>query len=142
MAGPAHQIPGRQAPGGELHAHALDPAPPGTARTGRPECQPVIWPLGFYFGHRSLRVLCLPSQDLCSGRCAVRDECHQRGAIGPDDGGPSHLASEPGRSDRGIMKRLTFPPGHDIEGTRHTLAYGQYRLSYETYGSGDRVLVW
>lgn len=40
------------------------------------------------------------------------------------------------------MKRLTFPPERDIEGTRHTLAYGQYRLSYETYGSGDRVLVW
>jgi len=25
---------------------------------------------------------------------------------------------------------------------RHTLTYGQYRLSYEVYGSGDRVLVW
>ena len=48
----------------------------------------------------------------------------------------------PDGPDRGIMKRLTFPPEHDIEGTRHTLAYGQYRLSYETYGSGDRVLVW
>src|SRR5215472_8204948 len=43
--------------------------------------------------------------------------------------------------DHGIMKRL-FPPGHDIEGTRHTLAFGRYRLAYETYGSGDRVLVW
>jgi pimeloyl-ACP methyl ester carboxylesterase len=30
----------------------------------------------------------------------------------------------------------------DIEDTRHTLVFGQYRLSYETYGSGDRVLVW
>jgi pimeloyl-ACP methyl ester carboxylesterase len=47
-----------------------------------------------------------------------------------------------GGSDRGIMKRLVFLPERDIEGTRHTLAYGQYRLSYETYGSGDRVLVW
>ena len=28
------------------------------------------------------------------------------------------------------------------EGTRHTLIYGQYRLNYEIYGSGDRVLVW
>ena len=28
------------------------------------------------------------------------------------------------------------------EGTRHTLAYGRYRLAYEVYGSGDRVLVW
>lgn len=27
-------------------------------------------------------------------------------------------------------------------GTRHTLTYGQYRLNYEVYGSGDRVLVW
>jgi pimeloyl-ACP methyl ester carboxylesterase len=41
-----------------------------------------------------------------------------------------------------MMKRLTFPSEHDIEGTRHTLAYGQYRLSYEIYGSGGRVLVW
>ena len=40
------------------------------------------------------------------------------------------------------MKRLAFPTQHDIEGTRHTLAYGQYQLSYEIYGSGDRVLVW
>jgi pimeloyl-ACP methyl ester carboxylesterase len=40
------------------------------------------------------------------------------------------------------MKRLTFPLEHDIEGTRHTLVYGQYRLSYEIYGSGERVLVW
>jgi pimeloyl-ACP methyl ester carboxylesterase len=40
------------------------------------------------------------------------------------------------------MKKLTLPRVHDIEGTRHALSYGQYRLSYETYGSGDRVLVW
>ncbi len=33
-------------------------------------------------------------------------------------------------------------PGPGAEGTRHTLAYGRYRLSYEVYGSGDRVLVW
>ena len=33
-------------------------------------------------------------------------------------------------------------PGPGAEGTRHTLAYGRYRLSYEIYGSGDRVLVW
>ncbi len=28
------------------------------------------------------------------------------------------------------------------EGTRDTLSFGPYRLSYEVYGSGDRVLVW
>jgi len=31
-------------------------------------------------------------------------------------------------------------PGAD--GARHTLICGQYRLNYEVYGSGDRVLVW
>jgi pimeloyl-ACP methyl ester carboxylesterase len=30
----------------------------------------------------------------------------------------------------------------NTEGERYTLAYGQYRLAYEVYGSGDRVLVW
>jgi pimeloyl-ACP methyl ester carboxylesterase len=40
------------------------------------------------------------------------------------------------------MRKLPLPRVPDLEGTRHTLAYGQYRLSYETYGSGDRVLVW
>jgi pimeloyl-ACP methyl ester carboxylesterase len=29
-----------------------------------------------------------------------------------------------------------------VGGSPHTLSYGQYRLSYEIYGSGDRVLVW
>ena len=33
-------------------------------------------------------------------------------------------------------------PGPGIEGTRHSLAYGRDRLSYEIYGSGDRVRVW
>jgi pimeloyl-ACP methyl ester carboxylesterase len=33
-------------------------------------------------------------------------------------------------------------PGPGTEGTRHTLAYGRYKLSYEIYGVGDRVLVW
>jgi pimeloyl-ACP methyl ester carboxylesterase len=29
-----------------------------------------------------------------------------------------------------------------IDGVRQTLTYGQYQLSYEVYGSGDRVIVW
>jgi pimeloyl-ACP methyl ester carboxylesterase len=33
-------------------------------------------------------------------------------------------------------------PEPGAEGARRTLPYGQYRLSYEVYGSGDRVLVW
>jgi len=33
-------------------------------------------------------------------------------------------------------------PEPGTEGARHTLAYGQYRLCYEVYGSGDKVLVW
>jgi pimeloyl-ACP methyl ester carboxylesterase len=28
------------------------------------------------------------------------------------------------------------------DGSIHTFSYGQYQLSYEVYGSGDRVLVW
>ena len=35
---------------------------------------------------------------------------------------------------------LDTPPG--AEGTHGTLSYGSYRLAYEVYGSGDRVLVW
>jgi pimeloyl-ACP methyl ester carboxylesterase len=33
-------------------------------------------------------------------------------------------------------------PQPDSEGPQRTLDYGQYQLSYEVYGSGDRVLVW
>jgi pimeloyl-ACP methyl ester carboxylesterase len=29
-----------------------------------------------------------------------------------------------------------------VNSVRHTLNFGQYRLNYEVYGSGDRVLVW
>ena len=32
--------------------------------------------------------------------------------------------------------------GPAADGFLHTFAYGQYQLSYEVYGSGDRVLVW
>jgi pimeloyl-ACP methyl ester carboxylesterase len=46
-----------------------------------------------------------------------RGERHRRGDVSPDNRPPP-------------------------EATRHTLAYGQYRLAYEVYGSGDRVLVW
>ena len=30
----------------------------------------------------------------------------------------------------------------DLQVNRHLLTYGEYQLSYEIYGSGDRVLVW
>jgi pimeloyl-ACP methyl ester carboxylesterase len=30
----------------------------------------------------------------------------------------------------------------EADGSLRTLSYGQYRLAYEVYGSGDRVLVW
>src|SRR5439155_17690775 len=87
MAGPAHQIPGRQALGGELHAHALDPAPPGTARTGRPECQPVIWLLAVSSGHRTPPCAVLAFAESLVKPMSSRDERHQREAIGPDDRG-------------------------------------------------------
>jgi pimeloyl-ACP methyl ester carboxylesterase len=34
------------------------------------------------------------------------------------------------------------PEAPSTDGARQTLTYGQYRLNYEVYGSGDRVLVW
>lgn len=54
---------------------------------------------------------------------------------------------------QGTVISLTWPGQHrahvtakdpepDGEGARRTLAYGQYRLSYEVYGSGGSVLVW
>ena len=39
-----------------------------------------------------------------------------------------------------LMARRARTP--DLDGGVHTLTFGGYRLSYETYGSGDRVLVW
>ncbi|HTZ27996.1 MAG TPA: alpha/beta hydrolase, partial [Streptosporangiaceae bacterium] len=37
---------------------------------------------------------------------------------------------------------VVCPEVPSTDGARHTLAYGQYRLNYEVYGSGDRTLVW
>ncbi len=42
--------------------------------------------------------------------------------------------------DGGRVTATDSEPG--TEGTRRTLAYGEYQLSYEVYGSGERVLVW
>ena len=41
-----------------------------------------------------------------------------------------------------VISEESSGPVARAEGTRYTLEYGQYRLSYEVYGSGDRVLVW
>ena len=40
----------------------------------------------------------------------------------------------------GAIEEQNLESGAD--GTRHTFAYGQYRVAYEVHGSGDRVLVW
>ena len=37
---------------------------------------------------------------------------------------------------------IVYPEVASTDGARHTLTYGQYRLNYEVYGSGDRTLVW
>ena len=42
---------------------------------------------------------------------------------------------------RGIRAIAGGAPQPGSEG-RHTLNYREYRLNYEVYGSGDRVLVW
>lgn len=55
---------------------------------------------------------------------------------------PLEFASSTARSGA----PLSPEGGHDRragpQGSRHTLPYGEYRLNYEVYGSGDRVLVW
>jgi alpha/beta hydrolase fold len=86
-------------------------------------------------------------QGRCFGPVRTRDERHQRIAVGPDKYRPFHLSAGPGRPIIGNMKRVGLPGGRaatgpGTEGTRHTLTYRQYRLAYEVYGSGDRVLVW
>ena len=56
-------------------------------------------------------------QNLWPGAASVRDLRHRQKAARPGD-----------------------PPSS--AGARHTLVYGGNQLSYEVYGSGDRVLVW
>jgi pimeloyl-ACP methyl ester carboxylesterase len=41
-----------------------------------------------------------------------------------------------------VSQAAVRDPESALEGTQHMLAYGQYQLGYEIYGSGDRVLVW
>ena len=60
------------------------------------------------------------------------------------------ICSRPTRASRcaaaGHNRLVSVAAGDDVEpspdGARYTLAYGRYRLAYEVYGSGDRVLVW
>jgi pimeloyl-ACP methyl ester carboxylesterase len=48
-----------------------------------------------------------------------------------------------GRPWRGrVTATAEHDPGASADGTPHTMSYGEYRLAYEVYGSGDRVLVW
>jgi len=44
-----------------------------------------------------------------------------------------------GGPDRRIMRKLPLPRVPDIEGTRHTLSCGQYRLTAEISEFLDRV---
>ena len=67
-------------------------------------------------------------QDFRPGEGGGRGERHRPGAVRP--------VSDPVRAAVGHEPR-TGP-----DGTRHRLTFGRYQLSYEVYGSGDRVLVW
>ncbi len=52
----------------------------------------------------------------------------------------------PSQGRRGHNARMSLAAEHDaksnVDGSLHTFSYGKYRLGYEIYGSGDRVLVW
>jgi len=58
----------------------------------------------------------------------ARGERHCPTAIGPGDAAVSLVTAD------------DLEPAPD--GSLHTFSYGQHQLSYEIYGSGDRVLVW
>jgi pimeloyl-ACP methyl ester carboxylesterase len=46
------------------------------------------------------------------------------------------------RHNASVSGLAEHTPQESIDGTQHTLSYDKYRLAYEIYGSGDRVLVW
>jgi pimeloyl-ACP methyl ester carboxylesterase len=46
------------------------------------------------------------------------------------------------RHDDRVSMAAEHDPKTSADGVVHMLPYGQYRLAYEVYGSGDRVLVW
>src|SRR5215469_2702415 len=84
---------------------------------------------------------------------ATRGQWPQRGVLSPDHVLGIEYRTEDHNGNRGIMRKLSVAGGSGTEviagvpqyredGERHTLNYGQYRLNYEIYGSGDRVLVW
>jgi pimeloyl-ACP methyl ester carboxylesterase len=66
--------------------------------------------------------------DLRPGESGGRGERHRPGAV------------RPGRRPAVAVAGHGSRPAAD--GAQHLLAFGPYQLSYEVYGSGDRVLVW
>ena len=68
-------------------------------------------------------------------------------ACAPRAGRREHRLAHPGRRAAarripaiGVTAEDDSKPSTEV--SLHTLAYGRYRLAYEVYGSGDRVLVW
>lgn len=55
---------------------------------------------------------------------------------------PLEFASSAAQPDAPVSPGGGHDRRTDSQGSRHTLPYGEYRLNYEVYGSGDRVLVW
>ena len=141
--------------------------PPGNGRLKR---QPVVCLLAMGFGHRIPPCARTISHiELCSyikngwlGMTGGRGERHRQTTARPDDrvavrsglGDASRSAEGSWQGLTRLIRRaaarrnrlVSVAPQDDLEpspeGTRYTLAYGRYRLAYEVYGSGDRVLVW
>jgi pimeloyl-ACP methyl ester carboxylesterase len=55
---------------------------------------------------------------------------------------PLDFALSAARDDAPVTPINGHDRGAGPQGSRHTLTYGEYRLNYEIYGAGDRVLVW
>jgi pimeloyl-ACP methyl ester carboxylesterase len=89
-----------------------------------------------------------------------RDERHVRRVFPPEDRSRADRPAGRQFAGRRITEDLTdsaqptaahsapvneaaaHDPRASVDGALYTLSYGQYRLAYEVYGSGDRVLVW
>jgi pimeloyl-ACP methyl ester carboxylesterase len=64
------------------------------------------------------------------------------GLRGRANGGHSHDQQALGPAHSPVTQVAYDDPEPTSDDTLHTFSYGQYQLKYETYGSGDRVIVW
>ena len=109
--GLAHQVSGRQPPGGQLHPHALDPAPPGAAGSGRFEGQPLLRLLAaLVVGHESsTQRRNANDQGIFVRMPGGRGKRHWRDRQAPMSGTRSKTAAFPGPAASRLTSGVTGP---------------------------------